>query len=62
MKRKACLAGVSVALIFALGGCSVEGWNVGATVGDSGGEQRTAWEGEFNRGKESLSSGYVGLA
>lgn len=62
MKRKACLALASAALIFALGGCSVEGWNGGATVGDSGGEQRTAWEGEFSRGKESLSSGYFGLA
>jgi Tfp pilus assembly protein PilF len=50
------------ATVVTLGGCSVEGWNGGSTVGDSGGEQRTAWEGEFNRGKESLSSGYFGLA
>jgi tetratricopeptide (TPR) repeat protein len=62
MKRKACLAIASAALAFALGGCSVEGWNGGTTVGDSGGEQRTAWESEFSRGKESLSSGYFGLA
>jgi tetratricopeptide (TPR) repeat protein len=53
---------VSAACAILIAGCSLEGSGTGAIVGSAGEGRNNAWEGEFNQGKESLASGYFGLA
>jgi Tfp pilus assembly protein PilF len=57
--RSVFIAAVSA---LALGGCSLDRMWGGAAVGTAEDGNRGTWEGEFNRGKESLASGYLGHA
>lgn len=62
MMRSLGKAAAIAATALSIAGCSVETGHTGAIVGAAGEARDGAWEREFEQGKESLGSGYLGLA
>lgn len=62
MRSRVGKAVLAAASMIAVAGCSLEGGGTGAIFESAGGTHAFAWEAAFNKGKESLASGYFGLA